>query len=578
MVSNLVYTFEFYTDSYMNSDFDFWYFLAGLGLFLFGMFQLETALKVLAGRSMKLFLQKQTDSILKSIFTGTIITAVLQSSSAVTLMLLAFVGAGLIGSRSAVGIVLGSNLGTTFTGWIVAIFGFKMDINEVVIPFIAVGTLVMIFAGERKKLSNLGRFLLGFGFLFMGLAYMKDSVAALSQSFDLSMFSSQSIFFFLLFGVVFTAVIQSSSITMVLVLSALSSKVLPLDAAFATIIGADLGTTVTVLLGSLKGSAPKKRVAMSHLFFNLITDTLAFILLYPFLYLIQNILNVQDPLFSTVLFHNLFNLMGIILFVPFIPALSGYLERMFTASIDRRSEFIHLVAPKVPDAALKALENEIRRMIRKILILNLKAFGLKRNKELEQVELPADMMLELIKEEGSFGSMYYKIKQLEGEIMDYYTDVQNQTLNKEESERLSQLMYSFLNASHAVKELKDVEINLQEFRDSVNPFIYSQFFKFHRQLAKLYGSLFELLGDIKTESRFEILSELFQGINTKYNKFHQKLMGKIAEEELSETEISTLMNVNKEIHSSNKAIIRAVKDLLLNAEQSKAFDELPSYH
>ena len=229
----------------MEDTFDFWKFFAGVGLFLWGMSQLEHAIKELAGRSFKNLLQKSTNTDWKGILIGTLITAILQSSSLVTLMVLAFLGGGMISLRNSLGVVLGANLGTTFTAWIVATLGFKINVADFAFPFLALGTMTYLFMNSRPNLKNSGVFLVGFGLLFLGLDYMKNAIESIAGQVDLTDYLDYGPWVFLLIGTVVTALIQSSSATIVIVLSALNANVIEIQHALAIIIGANIGNTPT---------------------------------------------------------------------------------------------------------------------------------------------------------------------------------------------------------------------------------------------------------------------------------------------------------------------------------------------
>ena len=208
---------------YFNS----WEFIAGLGIFLFGMLQMEDAIKSLAGRSFKLFLRKHSKSKLKGILSGAGVTAILQSSSVVSLIVLAFVGAGAIHLKQAIAMVFGANLGTTITGWLVAMVGFKVDIELLAFPLIGVGSLMMVMLTRKDKWKHLGKAFLGLGFLFLGLEFMKTSLGHLADNLDLAPFVDYPPVVFLIIGVVLTAIIQSSSASMVITLSALYNDIIP---------------------------------------------------------------------------------------------------------------------------------------------------------------------------------------------------------------------------------------------------------------------------------------------------------------------------------------------------------------
>lgn len=237
----------------MTGNFDIWQFVGGIGLFLFAMAQLETALQRFSGRSFKRFLQTYTDKPLKAVVAGGLTTAFVQSSSLVGLMVLAFVGAGIMSLGNALGVVFGANLGTTVTGWMVTALGFKLNLESISLPLIGIGSLLLV--GLSGRIKEVGRLAAALGFLLMGLTLMKDSVSALSDSMDVTKLANLAAWQYLAFGVGFAAVVQSSSATMMVTLAALHAGVIELPSAAAIAVGADLGTTSTILIGTIKGAA-----------------------------------------------------------------------------------------------------------------------------------------------------------------------------------------------------------------------------------------------------------------------------------------------------------------------------------
>jgi len=262
---------------------------------------------------------------------------------------------------------LGSNLGTTFTGWVVATLGFKLNLSTFIYPLAALGGVGYgLFKGKWRAISQL---VLSFALLLMGLDFMKDSVSTLTQHVDIKVLSDYPLIVYLLVGVILTAIIQSSSAIMMLTLSALYGEIIPLSAAAALVIGADLGTTSTILLGSLQGVVAKRRLAMAHVLFNLSIDTLAFIALLPLLEFI-NLLQISDPLFALVAFHSLFNLFGLFLFLPFTKQFAHLLEFWIKEDEQHTKRFIHNVPENVTDAALEALTQETRHLLNLVTNLN----------------------------------------------------------------------------------------------------------------------------------------------------------------------------------------------------------------
>jgi phosphate:Na+ symporter len=354
----------------MTESIDAWRLLAGLGLFLFGMHQLELALKQLAGRPFKQFLRQHTQHPVKGILAGALTTAMLQSSSVVSLIVLAFVGTGIISLASAIGIVFGSNLGTTATGWIVATIGFKLDIEALALPLVAIGGFGVVWSRAGTRRAGLSQLVAGFGLMLMGLEFMKSGSIAATQLFDPAALGRYPPIVFLAVGFLLTAIIQSSSATIMITLSALYAGVIPLTSAAAVAIGADLGTTITALLGALVGSVSKKRVAAAIILFNVVTDAIAFAFLKPLLTLITDVIGLSDPLYALVAFHSLFNLIGLILFMPFIPLLSRKLGDRFGGRDISLLRYIGRKDASMPVAAIENMSRETYRLIDQAAALN----------------------------------------------------------------------------------------------------------------------------------------------------------------------------------------------------------------
>ena len=549
----------------MLSGFNTWEFLAGLGIFLLAMVLLEDSLERLAGRPFKKFLRRHTNHPIKAILSGTLVTAILQSSSVVSLMVLAFVGAGIIELSNAIGIIIGSNLGTTFTGWIVAFFGFGIDIENFTLPFIAFGGLSMVFFSKNEKLFLFGQLIIGFGFLFLGLDYMKSSIALLSENFDISPFANYSPYLLFLVGFVLTAIIQSSSAAMVIALSALYAEVITLEAAAAMVIGNDLGTTITVLLGGFKGTSAKKRVALSHFLFNLIVDIIALIFLLPILYFVTEILEINDHLYALVAFHSSFNLAGIILFLPFLGIFARFLNRRFKKDDSIVSRFITQVPTEVPEVAIESLQKEIGHLIDRVFILHATIL------EIEPFDFSEGMLSDT---EMNASEQYELIKELEGEITEYFLTIQNKKLNREESTLLDQSTHAIRQAMQAAKGLKDISHNIRDFEKSVNDDLIKLLEIIKEKQFEWYRALYHTFKSDHPHVHFEGLADIKKQSKRNYDAFLEKTYPLVSQDRFSEVEVSTLFNVNREIHSANKSLIHAVKDILLKQIQAKDFDTL----
>ena len=546
--------------------FNTWEFIAGLGIFLFGLIQMEEAIKNLAGRNFKIFLKKHSRNKLKGILSGAGVTAILQSSSVVSLIVLAFVGAGVIPMKSAIAMVFGANLGTTITGWLVALVGFKIDIELLAFPLIGIGGLMVVMIAGQKQWNNLGRVLLGMGLLFLGLGFMKTSVGQLAESFDLSPYVNYPPIVFLLIGVVLTAIIQSSSASMVITLSALYNGIIPLESAAAMVIGSDLGTTVTVLIGGMTGLPAKKRVAGAHFIFNLVTDTLAFLALNWLLAIIEMI-NVQDPLFALVLLHSSFNAMGLVLFYPIIDYLASWLEKRFKEDVLHEAKYIRKLTPEVPEAGIQALDREVGYLFEKVNLLVRSNFNGLENKSFE------------IRKQGSsepgFKAQYKSIKQLEGEMFQFYTKLQQQSLESSENDRLGQLTGTVRHLLHSAKSAKDVHKDLMDMKNSSQKILNELFQEFEISNVSFLDESEIILNDQDDTTVYEDLIELLKKNQKIYQKQLESIYSRLSKRKLAQIQISTILNVNRELYSSRNSLILSLIDYKLNYQQSIDFKNLP---
>ena len=558
----------------MNQELDLWRLAAGLGLFLFGMHQLEQALTQLAGPSFKKFLREYTAKPLRGVLAGAISTAALQSSSVVSLIVLAFVGTGIISLASALGIVFGSNLGTTMTGWIVATVGFKLDIEALALPLVTIGGLGVVWSAGGTRRAGASHLVAGLGLMLMGLEFMKSGALIATEMFDPSALAGYPLVMFLLAGLLLTAIIQSSSATIMITLSALYAGAIPLESAAAIAIGADLGTTITALLGSLAGSASKKRVAMGVVIFNLVADILAFLMLVPLLKLITGVLGISDPLFALVAFHSLFNLVGIFIFLPLIPMLGKWLDRRFIEAETRPLRYIKAGDTAIAEAALENMTRETLRLIDQAAALNQATLGLPPDHTFYDSREDRKGV-EVFSGEIDYERCYAEIKQLEGEILRSALTLQTQPLEADESERLSQIIPAIRNAVQAAKSMKDVHSDLELFRASVKDRFHAYSSQFREAAREFFENLDTLTKADLPALRFEALVDIKNKAESIHSRMRHRIYDEVSRGELNEVEISTLLNVNKELLVANQSLLAALADALLNMDSASDFSSIP---
>ena len=278
--------------------------LGALGMFLYGMNLMSSGLQKAAGDKLRSFLSAMTSNPFKGVLTGLGVTSIIQSSSATTVMVVSFVNAGLLTLAQAISVIMGANIGTTVTAWLVAWLGFKADISILAIPLMIFGFLFS--NSKRDKRKNIGELIVGFSLLFLGLSFMKESVPDLRQTPEVLEFVTAwsahgfgSVLLFLAFGTILTLVLQSSSATMAITLIMLSMGWIPFDMACAMVLGENIGTTITANIAASVGNTQAKRAAMSHTIFNLFGVIWALILFKPFLQLVglitENLFGIPNP-------------------------------------------------------------------------------------------------------------------------------------------------------------------------------------------------------------------------------------------------------------------------------------------
>lgn len=548
---------------------DIWKILAGIAFFMLGMNFLEESVKSLSGRSFKLFLKKQTSNKLKAISGGAIVTGVLQSSSVVNLMVLAFVGAGIITMQNALAVVLGANLGSTLPNWIIATIGFKFDIENFALPVTGIAGIIMTFFKKENRWHQWSKILFALSLLFVGLDYIKTGIEAAMKEIDLSAFNEYPSIVFLLVGFLITSLIQSSSATMAIVLSALFANAISFYAATAIILGSEIGTTIKLLLAAIHGSAAKKRVALGNFFFNIITTLFAFIFLRKINNLITNVIGIHDNLIALVLFQTMVNTLGIILFYPFLHLLGRFLEKRFLNK-ENETLLLNKIITDDIDLSISTMNKADLQFIYYVINFSLESFGT--NEEvIKREHLHKDFI------NKSLQQKYEAIKQLHGEVHASYIQIKKSPLQKTETERIDQLISSLRNGMYAAKSIKDAWLDIEQLRNSSNDIKYNLYITAKQTITTFYGQLTDLLQREKKDMNFEELVRILKLVTETYTQTLQSLYIDKMTQHLNETEISTLINFNREMTTSVKAMVFAIKDYLLNAKEADYFDDLPGF-
>ena len=343
--------------------------LGALGMFLYGMNLMSSGLQKAAGERLRSFLSAMTSNPFKGVLTGLGITSVIQSSSATTVMVVSFVNAGLLTLTQAIGVIMGANIGTTVTAWMVSWLGFKADISILAVPLMLFGFLFSNSKKDQRK--NIGELIVGFCLLFLGLSFMKESVPDLRETPQVLDFVTSwsalgfgSVLLFLAFGTVLTLVLQSSSATMAITLIMLSMGWIPFDMACAMVLGENIGTTITANIAASVGNTLAKRAALSHTIFNVFGVVWALILYKPLLQLVGMITEktfglpnpaaegfaVADPtsaegtaaLYGLSMLHTLFNTINTLVLIWFTKWIAQAVSKIVRAPKNQEKEVFRL--------------------------------------------------------------------------------------------------------------------------------------------------------------------------------------------------------------------------------------------
>ena len=344
-------------------------FLGGLGLFLLAVNMITSGLKIAAGEALREILANSTRTQFRGVASGVLVTGLVQSSSAVTVATIGFVNAGLMGLTGALGVVYGANIGTTMTSWLVAAVGFEFKIQLYALPLVGVGMLARLL-GANTRIGALGEALAGFGLFFVGVAVLQEGFAGAVDRFDLTTVTAEGVLGMLLFlgiGAAMTVFTQSSSAAIAITLTAATGGVLAIDAAAAMVIGASVGTTSTAIFAVIGATPNAKRVAAGHVLFNVVTASIAILILPLMLMTVRQagatLGLTEQPAVTLALFHTLFKLLGLALFWPFTTRLAGFLEQRFRSQAETlgRPQFLDRNIAATPILALDALAGELRR-------------------------------------------------------------------------------------------------------------------------------------------------------------------------------------------------------------------------
>ncbi len=481
--------------------------LGSLGLFLYGMKVMSDALMNLAGERMRNILATTTSNRFFALMTGFLITAAIQSSSATTLMVVSFVNASLLTLTEAVGVIMGANIGTTVTAWLISILGFKVEMSAIALPLVAGGFLLTLSKQGNRK--NLGYFIIGFSLLFISLQFLRDSVPDIRNHPETLAFLAEytqsgyfSVLLFMFIGTLLTLIIQSSSATMALTLLMTFEGWLPFEMAAAMVLGENIGTTITANLAALVANYHAKRAARAHLIFNLLGVIWILLLFYPFINLIGVVvenLEGHSPFINAAaipialsLFHTSFNILNALVLIGFLTFIVRMVERLVPPVVVKEMaidepQFLDTNSMKFTQTGIKALTDESVRLLENAAYTVL-AHGLRVHREdLESKQHLKDILATSQHIKIDIDKIYVtKIKSIYSQILEYATELQARfNLEADEVEKIRNILVADRMLVQVVKRMKPLHQNLDRYMESDNEAIRKEYDVLRRSILKV---------------------------------------------------------------------------------------------
>ncbi|MDD4292760.1 MAG: Na/Pi cotransporter family protein, partial [Bacteroidales bacterium] len=509
--------------------------LGSIGLFLYGMTLMSEGLQKVAGEKMRNVLAAMTSNSFKRVLTGLFITSIIQSSSATTVMVVSFVNAGLLTLTQSVGVIMGANIGTTVTAWIISLLGFKFDISMFSIPLIGFGFALMMLKSRKKK--SIGELIIGFALLFLGLTFLKDSVPDLKSNPEIFAFLQQwtsfgfgSVLIFVLIGSILTMVMQSSSATMALTLVMASYGWIPFELAAAMVLGENIGTTITANIAAAVANVSARRAALAHTVFNVFGVIWVLALYKPVMFVVSKVTiavfsidpytNTEAILYGISFLHTLFNLTNTLLLIWFTPQIVKLVTRVIKSKETEevfRLKYIQGGILSTAELSLTQAKQEI---------VDFAKLG-------KQQFIYARESL-MVCETDKFEELYNKLEhyeqitdKVELEIANYLNNISEGELSEESARRL-QAMYTIISE---IESIGDSGYNIARILNR----------------KKIHGKSFTPDMVKKLDHMFVILDKAFNNMIENLNKGYTKIED-ISNAVDSEEEINEYRNILKEEH------------------------------
>lgn len=571
--------------------------IGALGLFLYGMKTMSDALLSLAGHRLRHVMAQLTGNRFKGMLSGVAITGMIQSSSATTLMVVSFVTAQLLTLPQAISVIMGANIGTTFTAWLISIVGFKVKVSVISLPLIALGMVLLL--KKNSKLQSVGQLLIGFALLFLGLEFLKDSLPAIEQSTWMSQLQAiapQStaikVIMFVAIGTVLTLILQSSSATMAITLVAAVHGVIDFPSAAAMVLGENIGTTITANLAAIIGSREAKQAALAHFLFNFIGVVWVSLIFTAFLSAIDYLMtswldinpmqNASDIPVGLSIFHSSFNIINTFLLIGFLPLMVKVVQKIIPPRPEvpvklAEPQFLDDNLLKYPETAIHCLLRETRRLYRATVFEAIThAFNLHREdvisslspkQVIEKSSQPINIELE-----SFIGTNVMPIYQA---ILDYTSKIQNQLeLSPKQHKIISDLQRVVTESLHVMQNAGKFRHDYLKVAELDSMIAQQELDELRTNLVVLLRSYRHWTPELPLEHRKQDLRKMFTAVNDSYKQSVKRIEHLIRQGQISVGLGAILLNCSSYLFHMSEQLLNGLKILARTADDFNDLDKL----
>ncbi|MFT5167388.1 MAG: phosphate:Na+ symporter [Saprospiraceae bacterium] len=551
---------------------------AGVAILLIGMIMLEEGFKAFAQGPLEKLIRKTTDKLYKSLGIGFFTTALLQSSSLISVVVISFISAGLMSLQSGIGVIFGANIGTTATAWLIAGFGLKIKIAALSMPMLVFGVL-LIFQ-KKYNLKALGKILTGLGLFFLGVHFMKEGFDSYKDTINLAAYAMPGFWGLIVYtgiGILITLILQSSSATLALILTALAAGQVSYENTLALAIGANVGTTITAVLGALGANVDGRRLAGAHFIFNITTGIIALVFIHQLSALVNYLatgfgIAAANYTLKLSLFHTIFNLIGVIVMVPFINPMVKWLNRIFKEKSEEgveHTKYLNDAVLEFPSSAITALLKESKRLFEGSAFeivahaLSLHREDIKSTQKPKELVKASNTIIEI-----DINDLYYsKVKLIYSRIIEFGTRIQGLfSMSSDSAEMINKIKVANRHIVEAIKDARDLQQNVNKFMMSDNKYIRNEYNDLRKKVTKVLREVHLTSIDSDPATHLESLNRLLEKVK-KSDVLVDGSLDKLIREGFIASQMATsLANDSSYVADICKNLINAAKLLYVESD------------